>query len=542
MSDDQGPALSRRALRELRRAEAEAQLAQNPAAAVAQGNGNEAETVPEPSAIAPARKQPKPAAKKPAAPAQPEAKKAAPAQPEAKKAAPAQPEAKKAAPVNPVAKAPGTEAPDVGKPVPVALKAVAPVSKPPAPQGPAATQDPTPEAPAAAARNRRSAPGPVDTPAAPRTERSSLQRARDRENLRERRRLEGAAVSTETTNIPSVSPGDDPSPLTRRQLRLQALNAAKSAAPGVAMDSVDKNVAIVPEAAAADESGRSAGSPDTGEQAAIAAAMSVEAALAARRRLVGKQEVAPVLLQPLEDFSTIDLEVLAQQRELAARAAIISRRAAERQRLENENSARLEQKRSDPFTGALHHLRDPEAEKQLANTGVSGPETRGIRLDLTGQVPSVKTPAEATESATAAPAAGKPSDRKAKPGVQAPVKPQLVEPASATPQAVAKPKPEPVAKQAVKPTAGFEPGQSKPKSGRPIAPVKRARTRSGAEAVESAEDIVPVRADDAQGLDPLDALTAGMRRANNMYLMVIAALAIGGAALITGIIMITTSR
>lgn len=560
MSDDQGPALSRRALRELRRAEAEAQLAQNPAAVAAQGNGDEAEPAQEPSAIAPAVKKPKPAADKPAA-AKPAEAKPAVAKPTAKKpeakkpAVPVQPEAKKAAP----AKAPVPEAPVAGKSVPVPPKAAATgaqVSKPaaqmpPAPVEPVSAPEAARDSPAAA-RNRRSAPGPVDSLPAPRTERSSLQRARDRENLRERRRLEGAAVSTETTNIPSVSPGDDPSPLTRRQLRLQALNAAKAAAPGVAMDSVDKSVVPVPETAAPGGDEASSGSlPNTGEQAAIAAAeaMSVEAALDARRRLVGKQEVDPALLQPSEDFATIDLEVLAQQRELAARAAIISRRAAERQRLENENSARLEQKRSDPFTGALHHLHDPVAEKQLANTGVSGPETRGIRLDLTGQVPSVKTPAEAAEPATAAPgAAAKPAIQKAKPGVRAPVSPKVVELAASTPQTVAQPapetaaKPKPDAKQAPTPPAGFEAGTSKPKSGRPIAPVKRARTRSGAEAVESAEDIVPVRADDAQGLDPLDALTAGMRRANNMYLMVIAALAIGGAALITGIIMITTSR
>jgi hypothetical protein len=51
-----------------------------------------------------------------------------------------------------------------------------------------------------------------------------------------------------------------------------------------------------------------------------------------------------------------------------------------------------------------------------------------------------------------------------------------------------------------------------------------------------------VRAVRAQGLEPLDVQTAGMRRANNMYLMVIAALSVGGAALVAGLIMFLNSN
>ena len=47
-----------------------------------------------------------------------------------------------------------------------------------------------------------------------------MRRARDREALRERRRLE-EEVGALTTNIPTVSPAEDPKPLTRRQLRLR---------------------------------------------------------------------------------------------------------------------------------------------------------------------------------------------------------------------------------------------------------------------------------------------------------------------------------
>lgn len=594
MSDDQGPALSRRALRELRRAEAEAQLAQKPAADAVAGGGSGTQVAPEKSTtpapvppVAPAAAKPvaKPVVK--SAPAKPAA-----AKPVVDKPVAAKPVVAKPAVAKPTAEKPPTDKPAVAKPAAkkpteaVASKqaaTVAPAAQSAATKPPASPEPKVAEA-TPAARNRRSAPGPVDSPPAPRTERSSLQRARDRENLRERRRLEGAVPAAETTNIPVVSPGDDPAPLTRRQLRLQALNAAKAAVPGAAMDSVDKSKSATPEASAsakASPAGTKAGArdasgarPDTGERAAIAAAeaMSVEEALDARRRLAVEKDTESVLLAPSEDFATVDLEVLAQQRELAARAAVISRRAAERQRLENENSARLEQKRSDPFTGALHQLRDPEAEKQLANTGVSGPETRGIRLDLTGQLPSTKTPAEPADVAptvagAAVPAAAsKPAVQQAKSGASAPAKgtmPQAVKPAVAGKPAVQQAKPavatpapaKGTKQQAAKPVVTAKPAQTakppvaaKPAAGtesepvRPVGAGKWARSRSAADAIESAEDIVPVRADDAQGLDPLDALTAGMRRANNMYLMVIAALAIGGIALITGIIMITTSR
>ena len=56
-----------------------------------------------------------------------------------------------------------------------------------------------------------------------RAERTSLQRARDREALRTRRRLE-QEVSELSAKEPSA--GDDPAPLTRKQMRLQTLGAA----------------------------------------------------------------------------------------------------------------------------------------------------------------------------------------------------------------------------------------------------------------------------------------------------------------------------
>lgn len=42
----------------------------------------------------------------------------------------------------------------------------------------------------------------------------------------------------------------------------------------------------------------------------------------------------------------------------------------------------------------------------------------------------------------------------------------------------------------------------------------------------------------AQGLEPLDVQTHGVRRANNMLIAMIVALSVGGAALIAGLIML----
>ncbi|MGJ9404258.1 hypothetical protein [Arthrobacter sp. KK5.5] len=296
---------------------------------------------------------------------------------------------------------------------------------PSSPEDPAAPQhapiaeptDATAARVARANRSRRAADAPVD--AVP--ERTSLQRARDREALRTRRRLETGTAS-------EAAPGASPGPVTRRQLRLQSLAVAKA-------ESAQEN---------------SAEANDDG--------MSVEAALAARRELMGltpgtdedADESAP------DDTGLMNLERLAKQREHAARAAVINRRVAERRRLEQANSQRLQQVRSDPFTGSMTQLRDQQAEKDLANTGVRGPQTSGFRLELA-----------------------------AKPPV----------------------------------------GPTEPEVGAAVRP-----------------DAIPVQAVTAQGLDPLDYMTAGVRRANRLALVVLGSLVVGAATLVTGLILMMNSR
>ncbi|MCV9993736.1 hypothetical protein OIU93_05400 [Paeniglutamicibacter sp. ZC-3] len=569
MSDETGPALSRRALREQRRAEAEAKLAQEQASGQPPASPAGKTATAQPSAPAsPAATTPAPAPKSPA----PSAKAPAPA---AKTPAPA---AK-----TPVPKAP---APAVKSPAPAAKPAAKPSSTTPA-ATPAPQPVPQPEEPV---RSRRAAAGEVDA-VSQRTERTSLQRARDREALRTRRRLE-QEVSELSPKDPS--PGDDPAPLTRKQMRLQALGTAKDtgsvAKPGTATgvpesrpqdDAASKPADAKPADAKQTPAKPAASGPAAAKPAAAtkppvktpakpaaakpsvgppvpspgtAPQMSVEDALALRRRSGGAAPSEPLLIQPEEDLGEVDLEVLAQQRELAARAAIISRRAAERQRMQEENTQRAGARRSDPFTGAMNHLREEDIEKKLVNTGVSGPLTRGYNIAMTDQgtiVEGRQAPAApATKTPASAPHAQKPTTPAAKaPAVTPAHKPKAATPAQATARDSTSPAASQAAAAAPARTAAAKPAASAPAGPKaPVAPgagkaVEAPDTKDApAENVGPSLARPPVRAVRAQGLEPLDVQTAGMRRANNMYLMVIAALSVGGAALVAGLIMFLNSN
>lgn len=463
MSDETGPALSRRALRERRRAETEAKLAQEPA-----DTGND-----------------------PVSPVPTEA---------ATKSAPAP------------AKTPKPVADRAAKPV--ARPGVkSPVSKPAPAQDPAPVAKPVPVV-GEPVRSRRAAAAEVD--AVPeRTERSTLQRARDREALRARRRLEQEVSSLSGKE---QKPAEDPAPLTRKQMRLQALGALK-----------ESESAKAPSQASAPKQADEASSAE-------AAQMSVEEALALRRSSGAGSSSEPLLLKPEEDLAEVDLEVLAQQRELAARAAIISRRAAERLRLQEENTQREGARRSDPFTGAMNNLVADDVEKKMVNTGISGPLTRGYNIAMTDQGTLHGGAQPATPAAPTTQASAPAAPRPATPGAKAPAVTPAKTPKAATP--------------AQAPAAGTKPSDAKEAAAAapPKAPLERKAAGTPDTADPHADDELsaaarpPVRAVRAQGLDPLDVQTAGMRRANNMYLMVIAALSVGGAALVAGLIMFLNSN
>lgn len=305
-------------------------------------------------------------------------------------------------------------------------------------------------------RSRRAADVPFDM-VPERAERDSLQRARDREALRARREAEAKRANAIQASPVEPSAGDDPAPLTRRQLRLQALAAARAARPAPAPGET--------------EPAQRVHDADDGKSPSSDSQLSVEEALEARRQTVGTQ---PEDQPAAEDGD--DLEVIARQRELAARAAIISRRVAERERLKQSTSERKQQT-ADPFTGAMNRLRHEQAERDLANTGINAPQTNGFQLEMptTAERPGSAATAMGQAGNTSTPAVGS------------------------------------SAASAAEPT---EPG-----------------TQTGGQ---------PVSARSAQGLEPLDYLTAGVRRVNTWTLAVVAALVVGAGALVTGIVLIST--
>ncbi|WP_161567465.1 hypothetical protein [Glutamicibacter sp. HZAU] len=457
MSDNSQPVSSRRALREKRRAEMEALLASSKAEQEAKelASKDKAEDSAKPAksdATPKAKPEPKAELAKTASAKEPAAK-------PAPKEASGKPEAAKPVPQSPAANAAQAK-PQAAKPAPAKAPSAKPAAKP---AGAPQAEEPL-------------------------GERASLRRARDREALRERRRLE-EEVGALTTNIPTVAPAEEPKPLTRRQLRLQALADQGKA---------EQEPAAAKKPAAKDDA------PET-------TVMSVEQALAARRAHAPKAPVDPNLLG--EDDSEIDLEVLAHQREMAARAAIISRRAAERERLrvQNANQGKDDQA-SDPFTGAMGNIR--EVEDRIAKTGVQGPKTQSVSLDFTA----------GSKKDEAAPAAKKPMAKPAsKPAAKAPAKPAAKAPAKPAPKpaskAPAKPAPKAPAKPVAKPAAKPAP---EPQAEQPAAGV----------------DMPRIDAVNAQGLQPLDVQAHGLRRANNMLIAMIVALSVGGAALVAGLIML----
>lgn len=488
MSDNTQPASSRRALREKRRAEMEALLANSKAEQeareqAAREEAADSKKAPQTPAAAPGKQTPKPSStsgsntSKPASGAKPAPQNAPRADEAPKKPANKSGAAKAAEAKKDTAKSGATQ--QSAKP-----EAAKKAAEKPATTKPAAAKSAAPK-PAAQSSESESA----DTAG----ERASLRRARDREALRERRRLQ-EEVSQLTNHIPAVEPGDDPKPLTRRQLRLQALAEQQKAENAGAA----KPVPVKPKKS----------TPSKDEDSPETTVMSVEEALAARRESAPTPPVDPNLLR--DDDNDIDLEVLAHQREMAARAAIISRRAAERERLRQQNAkAGQEAPASDPFTGAMGNI--SELEDKVSRSGVPSPKTESVSLDLdsTGKIAPAKKPADKS---------GKKPE--AKPAGKTPAKPAAKE--------AAKPAPKPAAQ---KPAVKKATPAAKPKP-------KEEEQATSAQATSGDPVQMPrVEAVSAQGLQPLDAQTAGVRRANNMFLAMIAALAVGGIALVVGIIM-----
>ncbi|WP_217376094.1 hypothetical protein [Paenarthrobacter ureafaciens] len=388
--------------------------------------------------------------------------------------------------------------------------------------------------PAGAARNRRAADAPVDAVSSAAAERSSQIRARDRAALR--------AIKELADKEEQLSGGGPP---TRRQLRLQQLQAematsanpivpaAGSTSAGAAKQDVKgisapgapakPGAATSGTATPAQEkpglgkpapekpgSAPASGKPGPGGDRADAAHaspaeadMSVEQALAVRELIAAQVQNQTSKLEHIaeQDPLAVDPEVLAQQIALAERAAVLNKRAAAKQRLAEQARQEKSGDQGKPAAAKQSAAKSPTLD--------SGPSTAN-NLAMVTPLEFVKVP-----------------------GVERPV---MKRPSTTFVPLVTSPNPTTETKQG----PARNPRGRAGVLARAEAVARNARKRTSV--VESGQDAerAPVSASTAYGLDPLDAGTAGLARAQRNRLLQYGVLAAGLIALIVGIIMITS--
>ncbi|MFE5839664.1 hypothetical protein [Arthrobacter sp. NPDC056493] len=415
----------------------------------------------------------------------------------------------------------------------------APASKPPASKGPAsnppASKRPAPAGQAAASpgasasvgadktdasrvaadsgqedatgRVRRVAPGPVDSaPAGSAAERSSQIRARDRAALRTIKEL---AEKEE-----QLAGGGPP---TRRQLRLMQLKeqAVTSAMPVVQPADGGASTGKSP-ASSPDSSSGMAGNPATASKPAgqpssgpgprpgkpagdeLPEGMTVEQALEARALLAeqAKNQIAKMEHIAATDPEAVDPEILAQQIALAERAAVLNKRARAKQKLAEQNTPQ-QSGQNGPSTASNLAMVTPLEFEQVP--GVDRPV---MKRPATSHVPLVTNPGPRV------PARGNRAAKASRSGAPSSGRSRVIARAEAAARSAAAPP---------------------------------ASSRQNAWTEESGEDVTalpPVSAKSAYGLEPLDAATAGLARANRLRLIQLGVLALGAIALAAGVIMI----
>jgi hypothetical protein len=394
-------------------------------------------------------------------------------------------------------------------------------------------------------------------------QRSSEIRARDRAALRTIKELEEKEGQ--------LSAGGPP---TRRQLRLQQLKeqAVTSANPIIAAP-MGKPLPAAPGSPAAAPGASAPGTPVPGSKAPGTAAgrastagtpapgtpaagpstpaggtglpdgMSVEQALATRALIA---EQAQNQLAKMEHIASLDPEavdpdILAEQIALAERAAVLNRRAMAKQKLAEQAVASAPQSTQAPHG------------QSAATQAVSAQTAAGRPAAQSGPPAGQSGPATADNLAMVTPL-----EFVQVPGVDRPVmKPPATTyvPVQTQPGAKVRPggrnrRPSPASRQAgAAPAAGSPSGRSRViaraeaaarAASEPKRLVSAVPDDTSAEAEGLFEDMHRVPARSAHGLEPLDAATAGLARANRLRLMQVIVLVFGIVALISGVILIAT--
>jgi hypothetical protein len=225
--------------------------------------------------------------------------------------------------------------------------------------------------------------------------------------------------------------------------------------------------------------------------------MTVEQALEARALIAeqAKNQIAKMEHIAATDPEAVDPEILAEQIALAERAAVLNKRALAKQKLAEKNTPT--QPQNDPSTASNLAMVTP-----LEFVQVPGVDRPVMKRPATSYVPVVTNPGPRIPARGSRPSKA--------PGS-----------ATSTGRARVIARAEAAAKAAAAPAA---------------AP----RTTAGrdADAVEEFTGLPPVSAKSAYGLEPLDAATAGLARAQRLRILQLGVLALGALALIAGVIMI----
>ncbi len=381
-------------------------------------------------------------------------------------------------------------------------------------------------------RNRRAADVPVDALGPAAQERSSQIRARDRAALRTIKEL--------ADKEEQLSGGGPP---TRRQLRLQQLQAevatsmnpivpgpvAAAPAPtsaedapakdplakdALAKDALAKDTAQA-EAAKKPSTEKSPGAPlpatdrAGSSNAPAESEMSVEQALAVRQLIAAQVENQTAKLEHIaeQDPLAVDPEVLAQQIALAERAAVLNKRAAAKQKLAEKTQADAGKSTSD-------------SGKNASASGGNGKSPAADAGPSTANNLAMVTPLEFVKM----------------PGIERPV---MKRPSTTFVPLVTSAGPKVDAGQAQAKKSGPRGRAGVLARAEAVAKSARKRPEPAAEVAGEAQR-PPVSASAAYGLDPLDANTAGLARAQRNRLLQFGVLALGIVALVVGIIMITS--
>jgi len=367
---------------------------------------------------------------------------------------------------------------------------------------------------------RRRIPGPVDSVrTTSNSQRSSQIRARDRATLRTIKEL--------AEKEGQLSPGGMP---TRRQLRLQQL--AEETAPGTSANPIipvpsprtRSNTVVAPaqhsvahDSAAQSGAAQDNAAPGAGPGGKLPGGMSVEQALAARELLAEQARNQAAKLEHIAatDPDAVDPDVLAEQIALAERAAVLNRRATAKQKLAEQNnqpSQRDEQPRPEPQKSGPSTASNLAMVTPLEFVQVPGIQRPVMKRPATSYVPLVTNPGPKLQPprtsrrpASSRQPAGGPDNGRA--GVLARAEAAAAQAAAAQ-------------------AAGRRPAAA-----------------SGAAAAGTDEESAarpPVPAHAAYGLEPLDAATAGLGRAQRLRILQFGILILGLLALITGIVLIIT--